>query len=187
MMNYATATLRSVDLQALLAVSEQSPYRWLARPYPPHSRPNGRAYALPEVVARIRQRGAKSLRHGAAILKLVAFDAEIRAERESEGADFLWLGEGAEERSAAFFAVLSPEEAERAREVRKEVRNAAACAGLTGVDRLGHISLILPATVRYVLSAEANELPVGDAGWRSFTSALWAVNPATDNIMSEAA
>lgn len=176
-MNPDSATLRSTDLCAILHSTDQSLYRWLARPYPVHhvatQAPKGRTYALPEIVARLRDRRHLGL-HGDDLAAVVTFDTETRAARDS---DFLWLGDDALDRAAAFFAALSGEEVERARDVMKAVRNAAIGCGLTGVNRLGQIALIHPAVVRFVLTGEADELPIG-AGWQSFAKAIWAVNPA---------
>ena len=177
-MNPETATLRASDLCALLAVPYRSLWRWLSDPYPPHhfseTAPRGRTYALPEIVARLRERRARGL-SGEDLAALVAFDTEARAARQ---ADCLWLGDDAQGRAASFFAALDGEETERARDVMKTMRNAAAAAGMSGISRLGQIAIIHPGVVRYVLSGAAHELPAGDAGWQSFAKAIWAVNPA---------
>jgi len=176
-MNPDTATLRSRDICAILGVSDQSLYRWLARPYPVHHfsdvKPRGRTYALPEIVARLRQRSRDGL-SGADLGSVVAFDTQARAAR---GDDILWLGEGAQDRAASFLAALEGEEVERARACMKAVRHAATQTGLSGVNRLSQIALIHPGLVRFILTGQTNELPVGNAGWESFTKAIWAVNP----------
>jgi len=177
-MNPSNATLRSVDLCALLGVSDQSLYRWLANPYPANhfSRPapRGRTYALPEIVVRLRQRRKSGL-SGDELSRVVEFDTQSRATRAD---DALWLGDGAQDRSAAFFAALDNEETERARECMKAVRHAATDTGLCGVNRLAQITLIQPGVVRFILTGQGDEMPVGDAGWSAFVKAIWAVNPA---------
>jgi len=174
-MNPNSATLRSTDICALLGVCDQSLYRWLSGPYPAHNFANrARHYALPEIVARLRERRARGL-HGDDIAALVNFDTQTRAARAD---DALWLGDGAQDRSAAFFAALTGEETERARDCMKAVRHAATDTGLSGVNRLAQIALIQPGIVRFILSGQADELPVGDGGWQSFVKAVWAVNPA---------
>ena len=177
-MNPASATLRSSDLCALLAATDRSLHRWLAHPYPVHHiptiSPRGRTFALPEIVVRLRKRRSVGL-DGDDLARVVAFDTATRTQRQ---VDDMWIGEDAQGRAASFFAALDGEEDERARACKREVRNAATSCSLTGVSRLGQIALIHPGIVRYILTDEANELPVGDAGWQSFAKALWAVNPA---------
>ncbi|WP_333848268.1 hypothetical protein [Phaeobacter italicus] len=177
-MNPETATLRSSDLCALLGVPHRSLWRWLSAPYPPHhfseTAPRGRTYALPEIVARLRKRRDWGL-SGEGLARVLAFDTETRAARQ---ADCLWLGDDAQGRAASFFAALTGEETERARDVMKTMRNAAAAAGLPAISRMGQIALIQPGSVRFILSGEADELPAGDAGWQSFAKAIWAVNPS---------
>lgn len=170
-----SATLRILDLENLGGV-KRTLIRWL-QPRPlvhvVSGSPKGILYPLPEVVARIRQRSQNGL-SGDFLNKVVTFDAQVRAER---GTDDIYLGDSAPERAAEFVCCLSPEEAERARGVQRQVREAAIRSGLPGVEYLRQITLIHPAVVRYVLSSQANELPWGDSGWRSWVSALWAVNP----------
>lgn len=179
-MNPDTATLRSSDLCDLLAAPYRSLWRWLSDPYPIHNfsetAPRGRAYALPEIVARLRKRRHLGL-CGEDLARVLAFDTETRAARQ---ADCLWLGDDAQGRAASFFATLTGEEIERARGCMKAMRNAAAAAGLPAISRMGQIALIQPGIVRFILSGEADELPAGDAGWQSFAKAIWAVNP-TEN------
>lgn len=176
-MNPDSATMRSTDLCALLGASDQSLYRWLGRPYPPHhfSRvaPRGKTYALPEAVARLRERRARGL-SGDDLARVVEFDTVSRSAMES---DFLWVGEYAQRRAAAFFTCLEGKEPERARDCMKAVRNAAIACGLPVISPLGQIALLHPGIVRFVLTDDPAELPVGDAGWVSFAKALWAVNP----------
>lgn len=177
-MNPNSATLRSTDLCALLGVSDQSVFRWLSGPYPSHIfTSRARHYALPEIVGRLRERRARGLT-GADLAALVAYDTQTRAARDT---DSLWLGDGAQDRAASFFAALIGEEVERARDCMKAVRHAATDTGLSGVNRLAQIALIQPGLVRFILTGEADERPVGDGGWQSFAKALWAVNPA-ENI-----
>ena len=110
---------------------------------------------------------------------MVVFDTVARAKREHAGAEFMWLGDDAEARAEEFRAALEGEEVERVRSVQKEVRAAAIQAGLPGVERLRQIALIHPGAARFILSGEAAEIPCTDAGWRNWTSALWAINPET--------
>lgn len=111
-MNPDSAIMRSTDLCSLLGTSDQSLYRWLVRPYPPHhfssAAPRGRTYAAPEVVARLRERRARGL-SGDDLARVVEFDTVSRSAMES---DFLWVGEDAQGRAAAFFACLEGEETE---------------------------------------------------------------------------
>ena len=178
-MNPNSATLRSTDICALLGVSDQSLYRWLSDPYPTfvwsNCSPRGRTYALPEVVARLREHRRKGLYGDLAAL--VAHDTDVRAQN---GEDGLWLDHDAQDRSAAFCAALAGDETERARSVMKAMRGAAMAAGLSGINRLAQVALIHTGVVRFILSGEADELPVGDAGWQSFAKALWAVNPPVE-------
>lgn len=177
-MNPNSATLRSTDICTLLSVSDQSVYRWLSDPYPTfvwsNCTPRGRTYALPEIVARLRERRARGL-EGDDHAALVALDTAVRARNGDDG---LWLDRDALDRSAAFYAALVGEETERARAVMKATRGAALAVGLSGINRLAQIALINPGVVRFILSGEGDELPVTDAGWQSFAKALWAVNPS---------
>jgi hypothetical protein len=104
----------------------------------------------------------------------VAFDASARARRSG---DDLWLGDDPEARATAFLECLSDEERGRAREVGRTIRNAITAAGLTDADRLAHVAVIQPGIVRYVLSGDRAELPIGQRGEESFARALWAMNP----------
>lgn len=180
-MNPETATLRSTDLCALLGVSDQSLFRWLAHPYPEHifseRAPRGRTYALPEIVTRLRERRGRGL-FGNDLSRVVTFDASVR---QSRGADVLWLGDDAKGRAASFFAALTGEEAERARACCREVHSAAIASGLPGADWLSHAALLHPAVARFVLVGDPAEVPLGSKGWQSFAKALWAVNPAPIN------
>ncbi|MEX5726673.1 hypothetical protein Ga0609869_000026 [Rhodovulum iodosum] len=63
---------------------------------------------------------------------------------------------------------------------------AAIAAGLPRVERLRQITLIHPACVRFILAGEANELPVGEAGWAAWIKAIDVVNIPT-TIEQEAA
>ena len=129
------------------------------------------------MVARLRQRRKNGLT-GDDLRRVVTFDSAARSRAELfHNADFMWLSDDAEERAQEFWAVLDSEEVERACAVQKEVRAAALQAGLPGAARLRQTALIHPAVVRFVLTGEANELPWGDAGWESFTKALWVINP----------
>lgn len=179
-MNPETATLRATDLCALLGVSYRSMWRWLSAPYPAHHlseiAPRGRTYALPEIVARLRERRDLGL-SGDDLARVSEFDARARAACES---DFLWLGDGAQKRATLFLSALDAEEAERARVCVKVMRNATTSAGLIDASIIEEAAIIHPSLVRYILTTEADELPVGDAGWQSFSKAIWAVNP-TEN------
>ncbi len=170
-----SATLRILDLQNLGVATKRSLVRWFQPRPVAHvvsGSPKGVLYPLPEVVARIRQRSQRGL-SGDVLHRVVTFDSQVRARR----GDDIYLGEHAQCRSAEFACSLAPEEAERARGIQRQVREAAIRSGLPGVEHLRQITLIHPAVVRYVLSNQADELPWGDAGWRSWISALWAVNP----------
>lgn len=177
-MNPNSAALRSTDICAVLGVSDKSVFRWLSGPYPTfvwsNCTPRGRTYALPEIVARLRERRARGL-YGDDLSALVAYDTAARAQAGDDG---LWLDKDAQDRAAAFYAALHGEETERARDVMKAMRRAALAAGLSGVNRLAQIALIHPGVVRFILSGEADELPMTDGGWQSFAKALWAVNPS---------
>lgn len=177
-MNPNSATLRSTDICTLLSVSDQSTYRWLSAPYPTfvwsNCTPRGRTYALPEIVARLRERRRGGL-DGDDLAALVAHDVAARAQNGDDG---LWLDKDAQDRAAAFYAAFDGEERERARSVMKAVRAAAMAVGLSGINRLAQIALIHAGVVRFILSGEADELPVTDGGWQSFAKALWAVNPS---------
>lgn len=176
-----SATLRILDLENLGVAKKRSLIRWFQPRPVAHvvsGSPKGILYPLPEVVARIRQRSRRSRRSqrglsGDVLHRVVTFDAQVRAKR----GDDIYLGEHAQCRSAEFACSLAPEEAERARGIQRQVREAAIRSGLPGVEHLRQITLIHPAVVRYVLSNQSDELPCGDAGWRSWVSALWAVNP----------
>lgn len=161
----------------MLGVAEKTARRWLANPYPPNTvsrtDPRVRAYALPEIVTRLRLRKKEGL-DSAELLRLVAFDTEVRAARAAEE---IWVGEEPINRAALFYSSLLPEEKSRAIESMAHVRRAATSCGLSGVEGMAKMSLIHPAIVRFILSGQANELPVGDAGWQSFAKAIWAVNP----------
>jgi len=171
-----SATLRILDLEALGVAPKRSLIRWL-QPRPlvhvVSGSPKGVLYPLPEVVARIRQRSQRGL-SGDVLHRVVTFDAQVRAER---GTDDIYLGDSAPERAAGFVCCLSPGESERARAVSAAVREEAIRSGLPGVEHLRQSVLTHPAAVRFILSNQSDELPCGDAGWRSWISALWAVNP----------
>ncbi|WP_323802610.1 hypothetical protein [Sulfitobacter litoralis] len=175
-----SATIRLLDLEELCVANKRSLVRWF-QPRPLHvvsGAPKGVLYPLPEVVARIRQRSRIGL-SGDVLNKVVNFDSAVRAER---GTDDIYLGDDAEKRAAEFVCCLTPEESERARAVQREIRAAALQSGLPGFEHLRQIVLIHPAAVKYVLSNSADELPIaGGGGWRSFTNALWAVNPKYNN------
>lgn len=173
-MNPNSATLRSTSICALLGVSDRSVFRWLSGPYPIHVfTSRARNYALPEIVGRLRERRARGLYDDLAAL--VEHDTTVRTQNGDDG---LWLDHDAQDRAAAFYAALCGEETERARDVMKAMRRAAMSAGLNGVNRLAQIALIHPGVVRFVLTGEADELPMTDGGWQSFAKAIWAVNPA---------
>jgi hypothetical protein len=179
-----SATLRILDLQNLGVATKRSLVRWFQPRPVAHmvsGSPKGVLYPLPEVVARIRQRSRIGL-FGDVLHRVVSFDAAVRAER---GEDDIYLGECAEQRAAAFACCLTPKESERARAVQREIRAAALQSGLPGVEHLRNIVLICPSVAKYVLSNSADELPCGDGGWRSFTNALWAVNPKYNNQNKE--
>jgi hypothetical protein len=171
------ATLRILDLQNLGVATKRSLIRWFQPRPVAHmvsGSPKGVLYPLPEVVARIRQRSQRGL-SGDVLHRVVTFDAQVRAQR---GTDDIYLGDSAPERAAEFVCCLSPEESERAHAVQRRVGYEAIRSGLLpGVEHLRQITLIHPAAVKFVLSNSADELPCGDAGWRSWVSALWAVNP----------
>ncbi|MGY9039622.1 hypothetical protein DSM110277_01640 [Sulfitobacter pontiacus] len=169
-----SATLRILDLQNLGVATKRSLVRWFQPRPVAHvvsGSPKGILYPLPEVVARIRQRSQRGL-SGDVLHRVVTLDAQVRSLR---GDDDIYLGEHAQRRVSEFVCCLSPAESERARGAQRQVRESAIL--LPGVEYLRQITLIHPAVVRYVLSNQADELPCGDAGWRSWVSALWAVNP----------
>ena|GEM_PF-1873853 len=170
-----SATLRILDLQNLGVATKRSLIRWFQPRPVAHmvsGSPKGVLYPLPEVVARIRQRSQRGL-SGDVLHRVVTFDAQVRANR----GDDIYLGEYAQRRAAEFVCCLAPEEAERARGIQRQVREAAICSGLPGVEEhLQRTVLIHPAAARFILSNQSDELPCG-AGWRSWVSALWAVNP----------
>ncbi|MEO9632437.1 MAG: hypothetical protein ABJG14_18550 [Sulfitobacter sp.] len=186
-MNNHTCTIRSTDLQNLLSITDRTVYRWLSGPYPRHALPkNVRTYALPEVVARLRLRRKNGL-SGDDLHRVVTFDSVARSKAELfQNADFMWLDDDAEARAKEFVAVLEGEEVERARAVQRAVRAAALAGGLTGVQRLTEIALIHPGAARFILTGSAAETPCGDAGWQSFTKALWAINPKQNQILEAA-
>jgi len=97
-MNPNSATLRSTDICTLLSVSDQSVFRWLSDPYPTfvwsNYTPRGRTYALPEIVARLRERRHLGL-HGDDLAALVDFDTSVRAENGDDG---LWLDKDGQDR-----------------------------------------------------------------------------------------
>jgi hypothetical protein len=170
-----SATLRILDLQNLGVATKRSLVRWFQPRPVAHvvsGSPKGVLYPLPEVVARIRQRSQRGLSCDV-LHRVVTFDAQVRSQR----GDDIYLGEHAQCRSAAFVCCLASEEADRARGIQRQVREAAIRSGLPGVEYLRQTVLTHPAAVRYVLSNQGDELPCGDAGWRSWVSALWAVNP----------
>ena len=177
-MNPHTATIRSSDIQRLLRVSDQSLYRWLAKPYPFHvsktKTGSAKCYALPEIVARLRERRERGL-VGGDLCQIVAHDTAVRSAR---GFDDLWLGEKITERAASFSCACSErDEAARAQLCGAQVREAALSAGLPDAERLAGICILHPAIVRFTLTGQDDELPVNNAGWTSFAKALWAVNP----------
>tara|TARA_R110002012_G_scaffold248926_1_gene425587 strand:+ start:829 stop:1119 length:291 start_codon:yes stop_codon:yes gene_type:complete len=96
-MNHYTCTLRSTELQNLLNVTDRSVWRWMHEPYPRHTLPkNVRTYALPEVVARLRQRRKNGLT-GDDLRRVVTFDSAARSRAELfHNADFMWLSDDAE-------------------------------------------------------------------------------------------
>lgn len=175
-MNPNSATMRATDLCALLGVSDQSIYRWMARPYPVNHdfarAPRGRMFALPEVVVRLRERRKQGL-FGSQLARVVEFDRAVRAEREF---DDHWLGECPESRTDRFAAVLTDAENERFSFCRRAVGNAAVSCGLHGIERLRHIILVHPGVARFVLTGQAEELPVSDIGWQSWVRALDVLN-----------
>ena len=179
-----SATLRILDLQNLGVATKRSLVRWFQPRPVVHSvsgSPKGVLYPLPEVVARIRQRSKRGL-FGDVLHRVVTFDSQVRAQR---GTDDIYLGDSAPERAADFVCCLSPEEAERARGVQRQVREAAIRSGLPGVEHLRQIILTHPAAARFILSNQSDELPCGAGGWSSFTNALWAVNPKHNNQNNE--
>lgn len=188
-MNPITATLRSADLCALLSVSDQSIYRWTAKPYPPfhdfRCKPRGKMFALPDIVVWFRERRKRGL-YGDDLYRVVEFDAQVRAERARQGIDDLWLGDAPEARAEAFLKALTGEEVERARSVQTTVARTAMATGVPRIDRLRKIVLIHPGIVRCVLTGENEELPVGDVGWASWVKALDIVN-IPNSIEMEAA
>jgi hypothetical protein len=177
--NSHSATLRILDLEELGVANKRSLIRWF-HPRPLHvvsGAPKGVLYPLPEVVTRIRQRSRIGL-SGGVLHRVVRFDAAAREER---GEDDIYLGDDVEKRASEFVFCLAPEESERACAIQREIRAAALRCALPGVAHLRQIVLIHPAAVRYILANASDELPCGGAGWRSFTNALWAVNPKYNN------
>lgn len=176
--NCHNATLRILDLEDLGVANKRSLIRWF-HPRPLHivsGAPKGVLYPLPEAVTRIRQRSRIGL-SGDVLNKVVSFDAAARAGR----GDDIYLGDDVEKRASEFVFCLAPKESERARAVQREIRAAALKSGLPGAGHLRKTVLIHPAAVKYILANNADELPCGDGGWRSFTNALWAVNPKNSN------
>jgi hypothetical protein len=189
-MNPITATLRSTDLCALLGVSDRSIWRWMdgVTTFTDFGRaPRGHMYALPEVVTALRakRRGGLS---GDDLARVVGHDTAKRAERAGALGypDDIWLGGTPEARADAFRASLAGEEEERARLVQKTVTDAAIAAGAPRVERLRQITIIHPAAVRFILTGDFEELPVGDAGWTAWVKAIDLVNTPT-TIEEEAA
>lgn len=186
-MNPITATLRATDLCILLDVAPRSFERWLPRPIPVHvdfsAAPRGRMYALPEVLTFLRANRKRGL-YGDDLARIVKYDTSERAERAASPGfpDDVWLGGTPEVRSESFRAALIGAEVERARLVQKAVGQAAVVAGVPRVERLRQIVLIHPAVVRFILANEGDELPAGDAGWKSWVRAVDIVNiPATEH------
>ncbi len=174
-----SATLRILDLQNLGVATKRSLIRWFQPRPVAHmvsGSPKGVLYPLPEVVARIRQRSQRGL-SGDVLHRVVTFDSQVRAQR---GTDDIYLGDSAPERAAEFVCCLAPEEAERARGVSRQVREVASRNCLPAAEHLRRTVLIHPAAARFILSNQSDELPCGDAGWRSWVSALWAINPETN-------
>lgn len=189
-MNKDSATVRATDICRCLGVTMTSVRNWFAPDYPLHVlEQRVRWYPLPEVVERLRERRKRGLEPGSPeMTALVEHDTTERENRP--GADDIWLGDGdVLGRAADFFSVLGGEETIRARSLRAEVRRAALGAGLQGcgIDRLSQVALTHPASVRFILSGQAYELPVGDAGWSAWVTALWAVNPMEETNSNEAA
>jgi len=189
-MNPITATLRSTDLCACLSVSDRSIWRWMDGVATFHDfgrAPRGHMYALPEVISLFRARRRAGL-SGDELTRVVTHDTCERAERAGTLGypDDIWLGGSPEARAEAFRASLAGEEEERARLVQKTVTGAAIAAGVPRVERLRQIALIHPACVRFILTGEADELPVGDAGWTAWIKAVDVVNIPT-TIEQEAA
>ncbi|QFT80908.1 hypothetical protein FIU89_09835 [Roseovarius sp. THAF27] len=178
-MNPITATLRSADLCTLLSVSDQSIYRWTAKPYPPfhdfRCSPRGKMFALPDIVVWFRERRKRGL-YEDDLSRVVEFDAHVRAERARDGVDDLWLGDAPEARAEGFLKALTGEEFERARLVQKTTTSFAMAVGVPRIERLRKIVLIHPGCVRFILTGEHDELPVGDAGWASWVKAIEVVN-----------
>ncbi len=171
-----SATLRILDLENLGVAKKRSLIRWFQPRPVAHvvsGSPKGILYPLPEVVACIRQRSQRGL-SGDVLHRVVTFDSQVRAER---GTDDIYLGEHAQRRATEFACCLSPAESERARGVQRQVRESVVFRGLPGAEHLRQTVLIHPAAARFILSNQSDELPCGDAGWRSWVSALWAVNP----------
>ncbi|MBS4009163.1 MAG: hypothetical protein KGZ72_00250 [Roseovarius sp.] len=184
-MNPITATMRLTDLATILRVHIRSLVRWVDRNSPAHDfghAPRGVMYALPEAVIFLRANRKRGLCSDD-LARVVTFDANERATRAATPLypDDIWLGIDPESRAGAFWAALTPEERERARLIQKDVAGAAIAAGVARVERLRNITLIHPAAVRFILTGEGDELPVGRAGWRAWAKAIDVVNvPATE-------
>jgi len=144
-------------------------------------------YALPEVVTLLRANRKRGL-YGDNLARVVAYDTGERAERAASPGfpDDVWLGGTPQARAEAFRAALTDEEGERARLVQKATAHAALVAGVPRVERLRQITIIHPACVRFILTGDVEELPVGDAGWAAWIKAVDVVNIPT-TIEKEAA
>jgi len=179
-------TTSATDLIDLFGWSYQSTYRWFSRHpdgYPPHTnRDRGRYFRLEDVVGRLRDARKRGL-YGEELEAVVKHDAKVRRTASHED---LYIGEDVERRADKVIAALTPNELDRLKACKKAFTSAAISAGSIGLTRLRHALILHPAILRYVLTKNNAELPVGDLGWFSFSKALCVVNVVPSNEMEAA-
>ena len=187
--------ITSTVLSVVLAISDQAIWRWFSRngtdAYPPHfvGQQRCKHYALPDVVARLREGRNRGLA-GGDLRDLVDFDTAHRAELLLTG-PALHLGSDLAERAATVHAALTPVEAARFAQSRTNIR-----VGLLTAfwQRLQHVdpaiydlAVLHPSVLRYVLIGEADELPTTSTEWVNWAAEFITTNVDTSTIEALAA
>ena len=183
-------TTSASNLVAILGTTYQTTFNWMAKHpdrHPTHyvSRvaPRGKFYRLADLVIRLREMRKGGFK-GGALEAVVQHDADVR---RAAGHEDLYIGEDIEARAEKLVAALDPHEANLLKGCMAGFTNAAVAAGCVGIARTRKALILHPGILRFVLTRDRSELPVGDLGWFSFAKAFCVMNVAPSNSEMEVA